>query len=209
MEGYAWTVKSERAFAVDSLRTFPDRDSWLVGRGVWNRRESAVLGWFAEWLALACDSSPYRQTARGISRLSAQASMQGLPQLPAKVWGQPVDLLPAIQAAHNAVTMSLARIRCLRVLNALQAHVPVGSNEVRKLTELGLPTEAVTDPYTGDPLHVKKLPQGWLVYSVGCDLQDDGGKLGNPVHGDVGVGPPPPIAKPAKNDREKNVEKGR
>ena len=87
------------------------------------------------------------------------------------------------------------------MLNALQTHVPAGSNVVPKLTELGLPAETITDPFTGEPLHVKKTPQGWLVYSVGPNFRDDGGKLDDP-HGDVGVGPPPPVAKPAKNDQE-------
>ena len=40
-----------------------------------------------------------------------------------------------------------ATIRSLRVLNALQTHVPAGSNEVPKLTELGLPAETTTDPF--------------------------------------------------------------
>ena len=84
------------------------------------------------------------------------------------------------------------------MLNALQTHVPAGSNEVPKLTELGLPAETITDPFTGEPLHVKKTPQGWLVYSVGPNFQDDGGKLDDPTNGDIGVGPPPPAAKPAE-----------
>ena len=49
-----------------------------------------------------------------------------------------------------------AEIRCLRVLNALQTHVPAGSNEMPKLSELGLPAETTTDPFNGEPLHVKK-----------------------------------------------------
>ena len=58
-----------------------------------------------------------------------------------------------------------------------------------------LPVETTTDPFNGEPLRVKKMPKGWLVYSVGPNLQDDGGKLGDVDHGDIGVGPPP-AAKP-------------
>jgi len=89
-------------------------------------------------------------------------------------------------------------IRCLRVLNALQAHVPAGSDKIPKLTELGLPVETTTDPFNGEPLHIKKLPQGWLVYSVGRNFRDDGGKVDDPNNGDVGVGPPLPTAKPGE-----------
>ncbi len=55
------------------------------------------------------------------------------------------------------------------------------------LGEFALPAEATTlTPFNGEPLHVKRLPQGWLVYSVGPNLRDDGGKLGYENDRDVG-----------------------
>jgi len=43
---------------------------------------------------------------------------------------------------------------------------------------------------------MKKLPGGWLVYAVGSDLEDDGGKVDDPLD-DVGIGPlPPPDKEP-------------
>ena len=98
----------------------------------------------------------------------------------------------------RATVVSRAKIRTLRVLNALQARVPAGSTAIPKLSELGLPAETTTDPFTGEPLHVKRLPQGWLVYSVGPNFRDDGGKLGPGPDCDVGVGPPLPPVKPTK-----------
>ena len=77
--------------------------------------------------------------------------------------------------------------RCLRVLNAIQARSANGNELVPKLNELGLPSEATIDPFNGEPLHVKKLPEGWMVYSVGPDLKDDGGILDGKT--DVGAGP--------------------
>jgi hypothetical protein len=65
--------------------------------------------------------------------------------------------------------------------------VPPGSDRVQKLTDLGLPAEATIDPFNGEPLHVKKLPQGWMVYSVGSNCVDDGGKLDRKT--DIGLGP--------------------
>ena len=91
--------------------------------------------------------------------------------------------------------LTRARVRSLRVLNALQGRVPAGSDKIPKLSELGLPVETTIDPFNGEPLHVKRLPQGWLVYSVGRDLQDDGGDFEN--NRDVGVGPLRPAAKSA------------
>ena len=55
------------------------------------------------------------------------------------------------------------------------------------LSDLGLPPAATTDPFSGEPLQLKKLPEGWLVYSVGTNLVDDGGELDE--FQDVGAGP--------------------
>jgi hypothetical protein len=109
--------------------------------------------------------------------------------------------------AFQAGACARSKIRSLRVLNALQTHLPAASKEVPKLTELGLPAETITDPFTGEPLHVKRSPQGWLIYSVGPNFRDDGGNLqgdltvATPTEDtDVGIGPPPMVA----NDQEKN-----
>ena len=183
MEGFAWALKSERAYTLESFRNIvPGRNFWLVSRGVWNMQESACLEVFPTLIALAGDPGPYREVEQTIeSKNSALAAL----------------LFPAFKAAYVAVTRTRAEIRSLRVLNALQTHVPAGSNETPKLSELGLPAETITDPFTGEPLHVKKTPQGWLVYSVGPNFQDDGGKLDDPSNGDVGVGPPPANSQPA------------
>lgn len=34
------------------------------------------------------------------------------------------------------------------------------------------------DPFTGEPVRFRRLPQGYVVYCVGMDLTDDGGKEG-------------------------------
>ena len=62
--------------------------------------------------------------------------------------------------------------------------------------------KATNDPYSGEPLRVRRLPQGWVVYAVGPNLRDDGGKVEDPHNGDVGVGPPLPAAKPGKSARK-------
>ena len=40
------------------------------------------------------------------------------------------------------------------------------------------------DPYDGQPLRYKRLPAGFVVYSIGADGRDDGGKE-RPVKGQV------------------------
>ena len=44
------------------------------------------------------------------------------------------------------------------------------------------------DPYSGNPLLLKLLPNGWTVYSVGKDGIDNGGQLKSLQ--DIGFGPP-------------------
>ena len=64
--------------------------------------------------------------------------------------------------------------------------------KVPAITELGLPAATITDPFNGEHLHIKKLPQGWVVYSVGSNERDDGGNLNlnDMANCDFGVGPP-------------------
>lgn len=99
---------------------------------------------------------------------------------------------PALEATRDAVEKCRARLRALRVLNALVARQDPDSPPPADLAELGLPRIAMTDPFSGKPLMVEQLPTGWLVYSVGANRTDEGGKLDG--FSDVGVGPVEPVA---------------
>jgi hypothetical protein len=197
--GLRWGLKSERAFGCDQFRAFPARNFWLAARVHWNREESAYLDAIQAYITMASKPGFQQEDKKSVEKaLSAQGVSTDPPH--ATKWGSVKQALaqrgifaslitPALQAAHEAATRGRAMIRCLRVLNALQTHVPEGSDHVPILTELGLPAETTTDPYTGEPLHVKKLPQGWLIYAVGRNYKDDGGKLDDTS--DIGIGPPP------------------
>ena len=190
MEGYARTMKSERAYSLDYFRrSIPRRNFWLYSRGRWNLEESEYLDAMAAYIAMAPDQCPYRRPKLTDDKIK---TLQGNESPDCETY---IELIfPSLNATYQAVTRVRAMIRCLRVLNALQTHVPAGSNTVPKLADLGLPVETTMDPYTypRKPLHVKKLPQGWLVYSVGPNGQDDGGKVSDSYSntGDTGVGPP-------------------
>lgn len=189
MEGFSRAMKNERAYSIESFRHIvPGSDSWLVGRAFWNMQESACLEVYPTLIELAGTPHGYRDIEQSID--SQQSVLARL-------------LFPALKAAYGAVTRVRAEIRSLRVLNALQAHQPAEIGETPRLSDLRLPAATTTDPFNDKPLHVNKTPQGWLVYSVGPNLQDDGGKIDDPTNGDVGVGPRPP-AKPAENDPNKS-----
>ncbi len=57
------------------------------------------------------------------------------------------------------------------------------------------------DPFNDQTLTATKTPAGWIVYSVGLNLQDDGGDLGTPDQNvreipDIGYGPLPSTLSP-------------
>jgi hypothetical protein len=192
-DGFAWAFKSDRAFTLDVNRCDPQRNFWLYSRGRWNQHESEYLDEIQVFLDAAHDPRSFRETTQTIEKFNANVSFI------TGTYAQ--ELFLSLQGIYCYVTQIRAKIRCLRVLIVLQNYATTENEQIPKLSELGLPIETTTDPFTGDPLHIKKLPQGWLVYSVGSNCQDDGGKLDNPNTGDVGIGPPLPATKtdePAK-----------
>ena len=188
MDGFSAALKSERPFIRDFLAQHPGRHFWLINRGLWNRRESEYLDKKQSLLVLLRERASYEKIEKSFDKADSQ-------------WGNDPNkyaeesehnLFKGIFSALKCVVQTQAKIRCLRVLNSLQTHVPAGSETIPKLSELGLPAETTVDPFNGQPLIVKKLPNGWLVYSVGWNLQDDGGKITGADHYlDAGVGPPP------------------
>jgi len=173
MEGYGWALRSERACGLSCYATFPGANNWVMAAH-WNRSRLAYLAMIEQELALA--DQTYAEWRRRSGRTAPPRDT-----MVALVW-------PAVQATRSATERTRAEIRALRVLNAIQARVPPGSKDVPRLTELGLPPEATTDPFNGEPLRIKRLPEGWLIYSVGSNLQDDGGEKLDGLS-DAGIGP--------------------
>jgi hypothetical protein len=99
------------------------------------------------------------------------------------------DLLtPALRAAFSANARSIALARALRINIALGQFAEKNGREAKGLEELGLPKEVTTDPYSGRPLILEHTPDGWVIYSVMEDGEDDGGDFRQ--HKDYGVAPP-------------------
>lgn len=97
------------------------------------------------------------------------------------------QIAPAIEAAREANARTLALARAIRVLNCIQSSPELAQSDRIELSALSLPKDATVDPFTGQPLIVRKTIFGWQVYSVGRDLKDDGGKT--ETHGDIGTSP--------------------
>ena len=167
---YQFSLRSECAFGMSAFRGFP-ANSWFF-RAYSNDDQANEIDLIDQFVALV--DKPYAEAAAFEKTWRQQRSpwRHRMSQL----------LTSALFATRYAHDRGTAQLRCLRVLNALQRK----SGE-QALADLGLPTSATTDPFNGQPLHIKKLAGGWLVYSVGKDLTDDGGKLEN--YTDVGLGP--------------------
>jgi hypothetical protein len=125
------------------------------------------------------------------------------PQKPGLMLSGPAAMsIPAFKSALVCAYRNQAMVRAIRILSALQKEAPIDSDKIPTMAELGLPGEVGIDPFNGKPMIIKKLPQGWLVYSVGENLQDDGGKVEEEPNGpplDVGFGP--------KTSTEETLEK--
>ena len=178
MEGITWAIRSERAYTLSAVREFPGARFWLT-RGFSNDMMLRFLELYDR--VLKDTSRPYAEVA---SRKNATSRPRGGPNL----YGALASLLePALGACRDSAERTRAMSRSLRLLNALQVRVAPDSDRAPKLTDLGLPAEATIDPFNGKPLNVKKLPEGWTVYSVGKNRVDDGGKLDGKT--DIGAGP--------------------
>jgi hypothetical protein len=176
---YRQALISERAFGLAAFNDMNFGGFWPV-RGLWNSTVIYYLDVMDQQLTLA--SQPY------------YAVLQAPPQAvskPASPWAAVVDIvLPAIDATREATERNRAALRCLRIVIAI-TQIEQQGGEVTGLDDLLLPKQQTIDPFTGQPLRMKKRSDGWVVYSVGKNLQDDGGQLDDQA--DIGLGPMPQL----------------
>ena len=173
-EAFRWGLITDRAYGLDSFRMMPTRRRWPL-RAYWNWNTLAYLDLFDSNLSLA---GPYSEV-----RSAVEANDQAAGRAPVMVR----LVAPAVAAFREAAERVRAQTRCLRVLNALTGEAGPDDPEALDISQLGLPADATTDPMSGRPLIVRRLPEGWIVYSVGRDLRDGGGALSD--YSDWGLGP--------------------
>ncbi len=152
MDGFIHALKTERAFGIE------------MGRQVW----------VAEMLSGAMNR-PY------LDYMQAQIKLGPVSQFEESVVAAPQDpyaatVAPAIVSCRELMNRQRASIRCLRVLIALQQHPDktVSANSLN-VSDLGLIESQVADPFSGDPVIIRKVANVWMVYSVGPNGLDDGG----------------------------------
>ena len=99
-------------------------------------------------------------------------------------------LLPALKAGIVAAHRDTALCRSLRTFSELQRYAEANGREASGIEDLLSLKEAAIDPFSGEPLIARQTDAGWLVYSVGEDGVDNGGRFEKQK--DFGIGPPPP-----------------
>jgi hypothetical protein len=170
-------IESERAYGMGEFRELPIAGSAYL-RTPMGKRDMADYLELLDGIEKRAQS-PYSEVHAWIDSLQ----LGTLAQL----------MVPAVQASYEAETRLTAQLRCLQILNVLTQRVSDNPDSSANLTDLGLPADATTDPYNGKPLIVRHEPNGWLIYSVGQNGQDDGGRIHDSAPGgylDVGLGPP-------------------
>ena len=183
---YLQALKSERAFSLDR---FEEMYSQLwPSRAFLNRETLGCLDVY-DWIIARANAALSESVSNSSTNISPTPPSSG-------VLGQ--LLIPALQATETAANRVEAQIRVIRVINALGRRNDRENLEkapLADLSDLGLPKSATTDPFSdsGKPLIVKKVDGGWLVYSVGENKVDDGGKLeeqsGTGKQFDIGLRP--------------------
>jgi hypothetical protein len=189
-EGFRYGLKSERAYGLEVFETQLLPEAGWLGGAFFRFNQVSILRMYQEQLALI--DKPYAQFAKVEARWKAEKPGWFSPNTFTRL------LFPAVAKTREARERVLAQVRCLAVFSTLQ-RTAKAEGEL-KLADLKLSAEITTDPFTGDPLRIKKVGGQWVVYSVGQDLKDDGGDVGVPSPGkdlgkDVGVGPVRPEEK--------------
>ena len=175
MAGFQQVLLTERAYNLDACRNMVQGLDWLPPAWIFKRSAVAMADQTDQLYAVADQPSYKTESEREEMKVAAaEHTLMGL------AW-------PSIDATWDAKDRVRANLRCLRILNALQAFEEKNGNEPAELADLGLPVEATTDPFTGEPLKWRKTDAGWLIYSVGRDGVDNGGKVDDAS--DHGVAP--------------------
>ncbi len=175
-DAFAHALRTERTFSLETTRTMPGAGFWPL-RLFQQELALQLLDLYDRYLKDA--PRPYLAVAAAPPRAPR-------PKLSFNPYNSLVTLLePSLLSALETADRVRAMDRSLRILNALQTKSTGEAQPVPPLTDLGLPAEAIVDPYDGHPIRVKAAPRGWTVYSIGRNGVDDGGRLDNAA--DIGV----------------------
>jgi hypothetical protein len=148
----------------------------LKSTGILRKDRSFYLDVMATNVAAAEAPFPKRLT------LAQQANTAAMSP-PSKLMIFSRMLLPALSRAMQRDGDHTARIRTAQTATAIErfrrAHSGNLPGDLKELVPTYL-ASVPEDPFDGQPLRFKQLTKGYVVYSIGSDLRDDGGSEGDP-----------------------------
>jgi hypothetical protein len=188
-------IKGESTGRFDALRTMIDGRSWSVG-GLLIR--PVMRHHLAGMMQVAADA---RQAARlpWPDRIAAMNAVQehrsALPEMSPFVAAWRLQL--AFRDLVRRIGVGTAAARCARLVVAIERHRRLLGAFPQRLADLEWDgaREVLVDPFTGRPLQYAPMGDGYVLYSVGPDSTDGGGKIfpqlvsGRPP----GTGPTPDV----------------
>lgn len=188
-------IREERAFGLALTERYPDKDSYWK-RYAFNRFRLNYLKYF-ERLESGLKTGLYGDVAN--VRIENYVS----PDAEAARMTAP-SLRSAIAEAYRVEALQRLLLIAGRILEQSQASGAAPQN----LRDADIPADWKRDPFDGQELRLAQTPKGWIVYSVGENLHNDGGEMGG-ISDDIAVGPFPflgdseravPAALPATED---------
>ncbi|GAB6186707.1 hypothetical protein [Thermopirellula anaerolimosa] len=171
-------VRQERAFGLTLTERYPDKDSFWK-RYPYNRFRLNYLKFF-ERLESGLKTGVYGDVAN--VRIENYVN----PDADAAKMTAP-SLRSAIAEAYRVEALRRLLLTAGRILERSRG----GGAVPQSLREADIPEEWKRDPFDGQELRLAQTPSGWIVYSVGENLHNDGGEMGG-ISDDIAVGPFPP-----------------
>lgn len=115
-------------------------------------------------------------------RLAERSALQHKNSAPERFLEAPL-FLSAMDRTFGYVALAVTRARLSTTANAVEQFSKEQGRAPLNLSELvpSLLPSVPIDPFDGKSLRYRKLPKGYLIYSVGNDGKDDGG-LERPLH---------------------------
>ena len=164
-DGYRWTLVSERAVGSSLLSEMGTLQVAFNGKPYLDLIEGEIQ---------QCDKEAFEKDLAFADGLQAHM------------------IMPAITQTRLANSRLKSQVRGLRIVNALTEHPDsVDKEKIDKdyLVSIGVPEQMTIDTMDGEPMKIKRVGDYWVVYSVGEDLIDDGGKANENAIKDFVVGP--------------------
>ena len=156
---------------------------WLLhASGLWDVEHAAYLKMMGEGIAASGKPLPERFAAFQLEDTGEREDELPWWYFLTRLLASAFDRVAEEDAVH------IARVRAARAGLAVERYRLATGELPARLDDL-VPEylDAVpADPIDGKPLRYKKLDKGYVVYSIGPDGTDDGGKKGEEIHAEPG-----------------------